>query len=186
MKQGTPDWYAARAGKITASLAAACLGLDPHKSARAAWREIAGSKVRDNKHMAWGREFESEARRSYEAESGAFVVETGFIVHPELPWLGASPDGLIGTDGLVEIKCPSVLPGSIPVPHQIQMQVQLACTGREWCDYFVYVRPTHFVERLRRNLTGEAELLEALREFYESFVKTGECPPKKARKGATA
>lgn len=186
--QRTQDWLTARERKITASLAAACLGLDPYRSAKAAWREITGQKTdaerdeyRTNRHMQWGVQFEAAARNDYEAITGNFVEETGFWVHPTLPWLGASPDGLIGHDGLVEVKCPTDAPGRVPINHRIQCLIQLAVTGRQWVDYFSWgSNGKRFLARVHR--AGIPGLIVRLEAFYRAFVVTGIEPPRKKRK----
>lgn len=179
-KQRSPEWYSARKGKITASSAAGCLGLDPYDGPLATFNKITGKTTTDdNKHMAWGREFESKAREAYECLSGHFVTETGFWVHDLLPWLGASPDGLIGGDGLVEIKCPSKIPTAIPEHHTIQMIVQMACTGREWCDYFVWVGQEEYCCRLHRDVDHEHDILLRLEDFFQAYIFHDIAPPRK-------
>ena len=138
------------------------------------------SKKAVNKHMAWGTEFEATARIAYECETGLLVQETGFWIHPSLPWLGASPDGLVGPVGLCEIKCPSVLPVAVPVHHRIQMIVQLACTGRKWADYFVWTHDGQFLQRVFPS--GAEGIIRKLQAFYEAYVLTNQEPPRKKRK----
>jgi len=180
-KQGSREWHALRAGRITASLAAACLGLDPYVSRQKAFRTIVGTEpLYDNAAMAWGRMHEAKARLDYEVATGELVSVTGFWVHPEKDWLGASPDGLVGADGLVEIKCPGSLPDKVPVHHHIQMLVQLACTGRDWCDYWAWTPTGTFVRRTRRQ--GIAGLLHRLEAFYLTYVVPGVEPPRKKRR----
>ena len=98
-----------------------------------------------NSAMQWGTDQEPFARGAYEAATGNMVEETGFVNHPTIAMAGASPDGLIGDDGLVEIKCPNtatmidtLLTGKVPQKYYIQMQMQMACTQRAWCDYVVF------------------------------------------------
>ncbi len=178
--QRTPEWYAARKGKLTASLAAAVLGLDPYTGPLAAFNRITkGTPQEDNKHMAWGREFEGPAREDYEVMSGHLVTETGFWTCPSLEWLGASPDGLIDADGLVEIKCPSVIPEQIPIHHEVQMRVQLACTEREWCDYFAWSQNGNLCRRVLRDDNKERVLLKKLEDFYESYIRPDIAPPRR-------
>lgn len=180
-EQRTEEWFAARKGKITASIAAGCLGLCPYTSRQKAWRTIMGTQANaTNKHMDWGTEFEPVAKNAYECLTGNIVTETGFHPHPSIPWLGASPDGLIGTDGLSEIKCPGKLPEIVPVHHRIQMIVQMACTGREWCDYFVWTHDGHFLKRVYPS--GVAGILARLEAFYKTFVLTATEPPRKKPK----
>ena len=82
------------------------------------------------------------ARAAYEIETDAFVTETGFVAHPSIEKFGASPDGLVGTDGLIEIKCPNstthldfILSQKIKKDYQWQMMAQMVCNGRHWCDF---------------------------------------------------
>jgi putative phage-type endonuclease len=180
-EQRTEEWLQARKGKITASVAAACLGLCPYTSRQEAWRKIMGkSKGDDNRHTRWGTEFEATAREAYEVETGNLVEETGFWAHPTIPWLGASPDGLVGRDGLAEIKCPSKLPLLVPIHHRIQMIVQLAVTERTWCDYFVWTHEGTFIRRVF--LAGWSGILKRLESFYQDFVANNIEPPRKKRK----
>ncbi len=180
LPQRSEEWFAARRGKVTASLAGAILGVDPHKGQLAAYNEIMGiSHNGDNKHMAWGREFEGQARIAYEAESGNLVTETGLWSHDELPWLAASPDGLIGDDGLVEIKCPSVLPEDVPPQHAVQMAIQMACTDREWCDYFAWNQNGWFGKRVTRDTDHEIAMLLQLGAWYDKHIKAGVAPPRR-------
>jgi putative phage-type endonuclease len=181
--QRTPEWFAARRGKITASLAAACLRLDPGKSAQKAWREITGWEPEQFEHRAlqWGVQFEAAARLDYEAESGNIVETCGFFVHPEHPWLGASPDGLVGSDGLAEIKCPTVPPVTLPRHHRVQCMVQLAVTGRQWCDIYFWGASGHKTSFAvdRRGIPG---LIHRLHAFYLEYVQSGIEPPRKKPK----
>ena len=79
---------------------------------------------------------------AYEIMTGATVIETGFVLHPTIPGFGASPDGLIDDNGLVEIKCPNtathietLLGEGVQNKYINQMHVQMLCTGRDWCDF---------------------------------------------------
>jgi putative phage-type endonuclease len=92
--------------------------------------------------MQWGTDTEPQARMAYEFMTGETVDETGFVLHPSIQGFGASPDGLVGSDGLIEIKCPNsathidtLLSEKVPAKYITQMQVQMMCTGREWCDF---------------------------------------------------
>jgi putative phage-type endonuclease len=95
-----------------------------------------------NAAMQWGTDHEPQARAMYELETGNTVMEIGFAIHPTIEMSGASPDGLVGDDGLVEIKCPNsathiatLLGGKPDGKYVKQMQWQMACTGRAWCDF---------------------------------------------------
>lgn len=94
--------------------------------------------------MQWGTDTEPLAKDAYEAATGRLVREVGFVDHPTIENLGASPDGLVG-EGLIEIKCPTtsthlntILDGVVPTQHYPQMTLQCLVTGREWCDFVSY------------------------------------------------
>lgn len=152
MEQRSEEWFSARLGKVTASRVSDMMART--KSGPAASRanyawELALERITGNREggftsaaMQWGTDVEPQARAMYEIESGEHVEETGFVLHQVIEGLGASPDGLVGADGLVEIKCPNsrthgetVLSGKIPDKYIKQMQTQMACTGRAWCDF---------------------------------------------------
>ena len=139
--------------------------------------------------MVWGIEKEPEARRLYTFEKDAAVRPAGFLDHPTVKMSGASPDGLVGEDGLVEIKCPitathldTLLGGSIPGKYLTQMQWQLAVTGRRWCDFVSYdprlpADLRLFTQRVRRN----AILIGALEREVERFLAEVEATIAKLR-----
>lgn len=147
--QGTDEWLVERAGKVTASalsnvmMAKTTAGYQNYMADLICER-LTGQPVEAFKSAAMehGNDTEPRARAFYELESGNDVQQCGFIPHPDLANSGASPDGLIGTDGLVEIKCPqpnkhikNLMGGSIDKGYALQMQWQMECTGREWCDF---------------------------------------------------
>lgn len=155
MEQRTEEWYSARLGKVTASRVADVVAKTKsgYSTSRANYMaqllcerltKVKGESFQSSA-MVWGVEQEPNARSAYEAETGLLVVETGFIPHPDIEWAGASPDGLVSDEGLVEIKCPIpathidfLMTGKIPSNYETQMQWQMACTGRLWCDYVSY------------------------------------------------
>lgn len=154
IEQGTQEWRLLRAGKVTASRVADVISRT--KSGYSASRENyltelvierfgVISEGFTNAAMQWGTEQEPFAREQYELESGALVEQVAFVDHPTIAMAGASPDGLVGTDGLLEIKCPNsathfnyLLEGVIPEKYKAQMGWQLACTERMWCDFVSY------------------------------------------------
>lgn len=154
IEQGSPEWFALRCGKLTASKMADVLATT--KSGPAASRanylaqlvcERLTSKVADSycsPEMKRGQELEPYARAAYEAAADAFVIPAEFVTHADIADLGASPDGLIDKDGLVEIKCLNAsnhieaLRGGMPSKYRPQVQTQLLVTGRQWCDFCVY------------------------------------------------
>ena len=125
--------------------------------------------------MQHGTDTEPQARAFYEMEVGADVVEVGFIDHPEIAMTGASPDGLVGSDGSIEIKCPqpathikTLMGGAIDRKYLLQMQWQMICTGRAWCD-FVSFCPSLPLEmqmhRQRVELDDSDEIEKAVKDF---------------------
>jgi len=150
--QRTDDWFAARLGKVTASRIADVMAktkTGPSASrtnyhAQLVAERLSGSAADSftNAAMQWGIDTEAQARIAYEFKHGIDVTETGFYDHPAIAMSGASPDGLAGSHGLVEIKCPNTAThiatlrgGTIERKYVLQMHWQLACTGREWCDF---------------------------------------------------
>ena len=151
MEQRTEEWFSARLGKVTASRVADVLA--KIKSGETASRknykmELVVQRLTNkqgesftNAAMEWGTEQEPFARMAYEAHTGTFVKEEGFVDHPTIEGFGCSPDGIVG-EGLIEIKCPNtanhietVLENKVPSKYIPQMQCQMACTGAKWCDF---------------------------------------------------
>lgn len=190
IEQGTVEWFAARLGKVTAScvsdvVAKTKSGYSTSRANYAAQlvaERLTGTvqESYSNSAMQWGTDQEPEARVAYEFLHNAALSVVGFVPHPTITMSGASPDGLVGSDGLVEIKCPNTAThidtlrgGAIPDKYATQMYWQMACTGRQWCD-FVSFDPRLpenmqlFVQRLRRNddriAALEAEVVAFLAE----------------------
>ena len=151
-EQRTEEWFAARLGKVTASrmddvTAGKTTAARRNYMAQLVVERLTGKATESysNAAMVWGTEQEPFARAAYEVERQVMVDEVGMIPHPVIPMSGASPDGLVGEDGLVEIKCPNTwthldtLLNRKPDSKYInQMQWQMACTGRKWCDFVSY------------------------------------------------
>lgn len=163
MEQRTDDWFAARLGKVTASRVADVIAKTKsgYGASRANYmaelvcERLTGARGEfyQNAAMVWGTEQEPVARAAYEAATGTLVVETGFVPHPTITMSGASPDGLVNDIGLVELKAPNsathidtLLSGVVPAKYITQMQWQMACTGRQWCDF------VSFDPRLPKNM----------------------------------
>ncbi len=193
MEQRSPEWFAARAGKVTASRVADIVAKTKtgYAASRANYmaqliceRMIGQAQEGfSSSAMQWGTDTEPLARSAYEMEKDVFVTEVGMINHPTIEMAGASPDGLVGDDGLVEIKCPNtathidnLLNNKAPANYVIQMQWQMACTGRQWCD-FVSFDPRMpedlqmMVVRVQRDekqiATLEAEVIKFLDELQQ-------------------
>jgi putative phage-type endonuclease len=198
--QRTEAWHTARLGKVTASRVADVIAKTKtgYGASRAnlmadlICERLTGQPAStfSNAAMEWGTEQEPHARAAYSARTGELVEEVGFIDHPRIANSGASPDGVVGDDGLVEFKCPAtstmldtLLVQAVPTKYIAQIQFQMACTGRKWCDFCSYDPrlPEHlrmFVKRVERDddyikmLEGEvtvflAELEEKLSKLQE-------------------
>ena len=143
-----------------------------------------------NAAMQWGTDTEPMARSAYELHTGELVDELAFAIHPRIPLSGASPDGLVGDAGLIEIKCPNtathietLIGQAIPSKYVTQMSWQMACTGRAWCD-FVSFDPRLpedmrlFVRRLHRDnsliSSLEADVLAFLDELDTKLAQLRE------------
>lgn len=193
--QRTDEWFAARLGKVTASRIA-----DLRKKTQKGWaasraaymadliaERLSGEHIPSGTGAArrWGQDIEPEAKRAYEFYRDAEIKEVGFLPHPTIGDAGASPDGLVGENGLVEFKCPTVLThletletGTIAPEYLQQMQWQMACTGREWCDFASY-DPRYpeamklYVQRVKRDdeliADIEADVVAFLNEMRDRF-----------------
>ena len=186
MEQRTDDWFQARLGKVTASRVADVVAKT--KSGYSASRQnymadliverLTGQKASNfsNAAMDWGVEQEPAARAAYSARTGELVEEAGFIDHPTIAMSGASPDGFVG-EGCVEYKCPNtathleyLLAGKPPEKYVTQMQWQMACTGKTFCEFVSYDPrlPEHLqmlVVRVPRDDKRIAELEAEVRKF---------------------
>ena len=152
IEQGTPEWFAQRLGKVTASRVADVIaktktGYSTSREnymAQLVCERLTGTVAESftNAAMAHGTETEPLARAAYESKADVLVDEVAMISHPTIENAGASPDGLVGDDGLVEIKCPNtathidtLLTQTVPGKYITLMQWQMATTGRKWCDF---------------------------------------------------
>lgn len=197
MEQRTDDWFTARLGKVTASRVADVVAKT--KSGYSTSREnymaqlvcerLTGKPAEQysNSAMQWGTDTEPLARAAYEARMDVLVDEVGFIDHPSIVNSGASPDGLVGVDGLIEIKCPNtsthidtLLNQAVPKKYADQIFWQMACTGRDWCDFVSYDPrlPSDlqlFIKRIPRDNQYirllESEVIEFLQETATKVAK---------------
>ena len=187
MQQGTTEWHLARVGKLTASRIA-----DAIAKTKSGWgasranlmatlvcERLTGQPTETFKTpaMIHGTETEPQARSAYALHAGVDVLEVGFIDHPTIAMSGASPDGVIDRDGLLEIKAPNtathldtLIAGRFPPQYFPQIQWQMATTGRAWCDAVSFDPrcPDHlqlFVERIPRDDAYIRELEAMAVEF---------------------
>jgi putative phage-type endonuclease len=195
-EQGTDEWRMARLGKVGASGVA-----DATARTKSGWgasrANLAARLVAErltgvlsdgftNDAMRWGTEKEPEARQVYQFVHGVEVKQVGLVLHPSIDMTVASPDGLVGDDGLVEIKCPqtathieTLLCGEADSRYIKQMQWQMACTGRRWVDWVSYDprmpgEMQLFVRRVHRDPAMIAELEKQVSEFLGEVADTVE------------
>lgn len=188
MQQRSEEWFAIRAGKFTAS------ELDAVMAKK-------GTATRDNKiaekvaerltgvvqpgfvsgPMQWGIDNEDDARNAYFCTTDNVIEDEGFVIHADehlRDWSGASPDGLVEDDGLVEIKCPNTATHisylrtrKIPNKYMYQMQWQMECTGRDWCDFVSYdPRMPEHLQLLIIRVNYDEKLALKLREAIEEAI----------------
>jgi putative phage-type endonuclease len=204
IEQGTPEWHQMRLGRVTASRVA-----DVIAKTKTGWGASRANYMAEllverltgapqdsytNAAMQHGIDTEPAARAAYEFMRDCEVVAAGFVGHLSIAMSGASPDGFIGHDGLVEFKCPlsathidTLLGNSIPAKYIAQMQFQMACTERAWCDWVSFdprlpasmqlfvqrvPRDDAFIAELEKNIVAFLKELDdklaALRERYEA------------------
>lgn len=184
------DWLAQRVGRITGSRVAAILGLDKYKSTDDVLRDMvreyhsAESEFTGNEATAFGHEHEPEAIAAYEDQAECLVISTGLHVHADHDWLAASPDGLVGHDGLIEVKCPfrAIYTTLAEVPHYAaQIQLQLACTMRDWCDFVIWRDGEIIVERVEADPLWLFQHMPALEAFRAEYLATVASEEKSAR-----
>jgi len=200
IEQGTPEWFAARLGNVTASRVADVIAKT--KSGYSASRDnymaqlicerMTGTVAESytNAAMQWGTETEPLARAAYESIADVLVDEVGYVQHPSIERAGASPDGLVGLFGLLEIKCPNtathidtLITEQVPTKYITQMQWQMVCTGRAWCDFVsfdprlpnglqVFVKRVEFDTEYAATL--EIEVVKFLAELDTKISKLNE------------
>lgn len=199
ISQGSPEWLALRCGKVTASRFADVLskgkGSAPSKTRQSYLYELAAERITGltqdsftNSYMQWGTETEPNARAYYELDQNVTTETVAFIMMNND--IGASPDSLVGEDGLLEIKCPKtttqierVLTGTFPSEYQAQVQGQLWVSGRQWCDFVSFdprinsdkkyfkirvQRDEEYIKNLETEVTKFVEELHALVKKLEA------------------
>jgi putative phage-type endonuclease len=186
-EQNSADWVWARTGRITASRICDMMATLKRGGEAASRRDYRAQLVAErltgraeehyvSKEMQFGAEQEPFARTAYEIKTETIVDQVGFIFHPRLDFTGASPDGLIGQDGGLELKCPKttthlayIMAGTVPKEYQDQMLWNMACAEREWWDFVSYdsrlpEKLRIFIVRMPRN---EARISEIEREILK-------------------
>ena len=192
MEQRSPEWFAARKGRITGSMVGAALGLDPNTSRDEAMRRMVRayqglpSEFEGNIATSWGTNHEEEAREDFEYTHNTPVAPATFVVHPTLDWLGASPDGYIANHALLEIKCPFGLRDK-PKPVQFksikdqphyyaQMQIQMYCTDKIACYFWQWTPNDHVLDIVDFDPIWIEVNLPKLEDFYNEFLAICDVP----------
>jgi len=201
--QVTAEWFDPRVGHCTAS------GLKNVMSGEAAARRnylvelvaerFTGMLIEKGQSaaMRYGSLTKARALMAYEYHYGVKVVQVGFVAHPDIKWCGASPDGLVGDDGMIEAKCPfnssihveTLLASEMPKEHMPQVQGQMWVTGRKWCD-FVSFDPRMpktlrlFVQRIYRDDAYIANMDEMVKGFLLEVAELDERLVKRDSGGA--
>ena len=189
LEQGSDEWKQARLGHVSASNVAAVMSKTKEgkeSATRKAYKirlvaeRMTGlaQETYKNAAMEWGNECEPFARMAYEAHQRLFVEKTGFWKHPTKEWIGVSPDGLIGDDGLIEIKCPNTTTHLeylwdevVPTEYRKQIQMQLWVTGRQWCDFVSYdPRLPHKNQLFIKRCERDEDLIFAMAVEVEKFL----------------
>jgi putative phage-type endonuclease len=201
MQQGSEEWKQARCGRVTASRVHDIVAVTRSGGYTSGRKNYLAELVCErltgvpapsyqSAAMAYGSETEPEARFAYALKTGVEIEEVGFIPHPTISMAGASPDGLIGKDGLVEIKCPNTAThietllgatrgGGLMPGYFDQMQFQMACTGRQWCDFVSFdnrlPEPMQMsIYRVKRDDKAISKLEEEVVQFLTDLDSTVE------------
>lgn len=189
MQQRSEEWFMARLGKVTASRVADVVAKTKtgYGASRANYHaellveRLTGQPTQGyvNAAMQHGIDTEPEARAAYEFATGNCVQEIGFVDHHTIKMTGASPDGLIDANGMLEIKCPqpaahiAILKSkSIPAKYYLQMQWQMACAGRDWCDFVSYLPALESagMELFVKTVSRDSEVIEDLEQEIQKFL----------------
>ncbi len=191
LEQRSEEWRIARMGKVTASAIADVLSKPKKGTAETAGRmnyraqiiaEILSQKPCDDpfisRPMQWGIDQEPFARAAYELYRGYLIDTAGFVEHPRIENFGCSPDGLVSDEGLVQFKCPNtathidyLLRGEVPAEYHAQMLSEMACTGREWCDFVSFdPRLPQDLQLFVKRLFRDEEKIREIETAVESFL----------------
>jgi len=189
MEQGTPEWHQIRLGKVTASRVKDVIAKTKtgYGAGRANYMaQLLCERLTDqptqgfsNDAMRHGTETEPLARVAWELKTGIEVDQIAFVDHPNIPMAGASPDGLILDNGLIEIKCPNtathletLLTKKVSSDYITQMQWQMACTGRTYCEFVSFDNrlPEH-LQLFIKTIGRDDELIKTLEQEVILFIQ---------------
>lgn len=184
--QRSHQWHEARKSKITGSVSGAILGLNPYMTPEAVMRRLVRdfhgqeSEFTGNIATEYGQNHEPLALIDYINKTGNAVDEVGFFVHPVYDWLGASPDGIVNDDTVLEIKCPFSLRNELlpqfksieSQPHYYaQLQLEMACTGKKQAHFYQWNQYIDSLEIVPFNQQWFNDNLPKLKAFYDEFLK---------------
>lgn len=207
VEQGSAEWRAMRCGKVTASRVADIMRKGRSGAVSLTRERYKGELVAErltgvvldgyrSNDMEWGASTEAEACDCYAFRTNLELISVDFVTHPTRPMCGASPDRLVGSDGLLEIKCPAththiatLLGAPIEPDYVKQMAWQMECTGRSWCDFVSYDprMPEDMrmeVRRVHRDAALIAEITSAVTEFLAEIDATVAALEAKYRRAA--
>ena len=175
--QGTPAWFSARKGKLTASNFGAAAGVNPYCSRKKQLRLALGEErwKGDVAACTWGTKNEKNAIKDYMIRTGNVVVSKGLFTHPDYEWLGGSPDGLVGDRGIIEVKCPFIVKKphtTIPPYYYCQVNGLMEIMDKDWCDFISWTPTEMKIYRVYRDPALFQHLLEKYTTFY-SYMKRG-------------
>lgn len=186
LQQRTPAWHMARKGKLTASNLGAALGQVSYISRSQAFKRATGQEAfTGNVATEWGTNNEANGICQYQSLTGNVVQATGLHVHDSYDWLAGSPDGFVGDEGMIEVKCPFYyrrdgsgrLHKQVPGHYFMQINALLEITQRDWCDYVCWSPEGMVVYRVTRDPTLFDYLLGYYSQFFASISSNASGPP---------
>ena len=186
LQQRTTAWHLARRGRLTASNLGAALGQVSYVSRQQAYKRAMGTETfTGNEATEWGTRNESNGIMEYQALTGNLVQATGLHIHGDHNWLAGSPDGFVGEEGMIEVKCPFYfkrngagrLHKAVPPHYYQQMNALMEICNREWCDYVCWAPEGMVVYRVKRDREIFDYLLTYYSQFYSAMMTHAEGPP---------
>jgi len=190
-EQRSPEWFKARSGKVTGSVAGAILEVNKWMKRADVMRSMVRNynglpnEFKTNDAMTWGTFNEDNAIASMESEHDIEVIETGFHTHPEHTWLGASPDGFIDDDSVAEIKCPYFVRDSgefKPIEEQpsyyAQVQLEMYCTGRALCYFYQWSLVKTHLTIIEIDQVWLKDNIPKLKQFHDEYLVERNNPDK--------
>lgn len=201
--QRTDTWHADRCGHVTASKFGDVIAIGksgkPLKARDDYLMQIVTERLTgeqnegpDSYSLRWGKEAEPFARAAFEAETGLIVVESAFVRHPKIEWVGCSPDGLIGKDSGYESKCPkdsrvhlATIRDGMPEEHKAQVQGCMWVTGRTTWEFISFdPRMPEHLRLYRETIKRDEKFIQHLEAEILKFLGEVEAQLQNFRKAA--